>query len=268
MPRVPADGATRTSGSSRSPRTTGIARCPRRIENYVDFAHFAWVHDGVLGDRNEPEGPRPRDRTGRPARLRFDHPHMAEPPDSAKNKGLDSGGGPVEVPESTTGCSCPSRSSWTSGYPSWISVTCCSSRSAPTGPKTSRCFTFHGPRLLTRRGNRPRHDRVQRAGDRPGTSPSCSRRGPRSCRWTCPPEVQIKGSDRVAVEYRRWLKRSPSAPTHPESPSRASSPGAAPLSEPTTSERSHRCNLLQQPEKSQHGRAVVLSPAHSTWVGR
>ena len=23
---------------------------PRRIENYVDFGHFAWVHDGVLGD--------------------------------------------------------------------------------------------------------------------------------------------------------------------------------------------------------------------------
>ena len=22
---------------------------PRRIENYVDFGHFAWVHDGVLG---------------------------------------------------------------------------------------------------------------------------------------------------------------------------------------------------------------------------
>jgi len=24
----------------------------RRIENYVDFSHFAWVHDGILGDRN------------------------------------------------------------------------------------------------------------------------------------------------------------------------------------------------------------------------
>ena len=29
----------------------------RRLENYVDFAHFAWVHDGILGDRNQPEVP-------------------------------------------------------------------------------------------------------------------------------------------------------------------------------------------------------------------
>src|SRR5207244_4295669 len=27
----------------------------RRIENYVDFAHFPWVHDGILGSRDRPE---------------------------------------------------------------------------------------------------------------------------------------------------------------------------------------------------------------------
>ena len=32
-------------------------RCssPRRLENYVDFGHFAWVHDGFLGSRDHPE---------------------------------------------------------------------------------------------------------------------------------------------------------------------------------------------------------------------
>jgi methylxanthine N1-demethylase len=30
---------------------------PRRLENFVDFAHFAWVHDGVLGSRDKPEVP-------------------------------------------------------------------------------------------------------------------------------------------------------------------------------------------------------------------
>jgi Vanillate O-demethylase oxygenase C-terminal domain len=25
------------------------------VENFVDFAHFAWVHDGVLGGRDRPE---------------------------------------------------------------------------------------------------------------------------------------------------------------------------------------------------------------------
>jgi vanillate O-demethylase monooxygenase subunit len=33
---------------------TGAAR---RVENFVDLAHFAWVHDGTLGDRAEPVPP-------------------------------------------------------------------------------------------------------------------------------------------------------------------------------------------------------------------
>ena len=34
-------------------------RCsaPRRTENYCDASHLAWVHDGVLGDSNQPEVP-------------------------------------------------------------------------------------------------------------------------------------------------------------------------------------------------------------------
>jgi vanillate O-demethylase monooxygenase subunit len=29
----------------------------RRVENFLDFAHFAWVHPGTLGDRDHPEVP-------------------------------------------------------------------------------------------------------------------------------------------------------------------------------------------------------------------
>ena len=29
----------------------------RRVENFVDFSHFAWVHEGILGDRSNPEIP-------------------------------------------------------------------------------------------------------------------------------------------------------------------------------------------------------------------
>jgi vanillate O-demethylase monooxygenase subunit len=32
---------------------------PRRVENFVDLAHFAWVHDGSLGRRDEPVPPVP-----------------------------------------------------------------------------------------------------------------------------------------------------------------------------------------------------------------
>ena len=32
---------------------------PRRVENFVDLAHFAWVHDGTLGRRSDPVPPMP-----------------------------------------------------------------------------------------------------------------------------------------------------------------------------------------------------------------
>jgi vanillate O-demethylase monooxygenase subunit len=49
---------------------------PRRVENFVDLAHFAWVHDGSLGRRDEPvpELPDVRREAGE---LRFAY----EPPD-------------------------------------------------------------------------------------------------------------------------------------------------------------------------------------------
>ena len=28
---------------------TWAVSAPRRVENFVDLAHFAWVHDGTLG---------------------------------------------------------------------------------------------------------------------------------------------------------------------------------------------------------------------------
>ena len=43
----------------------------RRVENFVDFSHFAWVHEGILGDRSKPGDPGPRRRTGRDHTLSF-----------------------------------------------------------------------------------------------------------------------------------------------------------------------------------------------------
>ncbi len=48
----------------------------RRVENFVDLAHFAWVHDGSLGRRDEPVPPLPDiERVG--SELRF----VYEPPE-------------------------------------------------------------------------------------------------------------------------------------------------------------------------------------------
>jgi phenylpropionate dioxygenase-like ring-hydroxylating dioxygenase large terminal subunit len=40
-----------------TPSTNWKCSAPRRTENYTDLAHFAIVHDGTLGDVNEPEIP-------------------------------------------------------------------------------------------------------------------------------------------------------------------------------------------------------------------
>lgn len=39
----------------RGPVTEWKCASPRRLENYVDFGHFSWVHDGYLGSRESPE---------------------------------------------------------------------------------------------------------------------------------------------------------------------------------------------------------------------
>ncbi len=49
---------------------------PRRIENFVDLAHFAWVHDGTLGRRDAPVPPVPEVRREQ-GELRFEY----APPD-------------------------------------------------------------------------------------------------------------------------------------------------------------------------------------------
>ena len=49
---------------------------PRRVENFVDLSHFAWVHDGTLGDRTQPVPPIPVVRR-EAGELRFEY----DPPD-------------------------------------------------------------------------------------------------------------------------------------------------------------------------------------------
>src|SRR5262249_19094309 len=72
----------------------------RRIENYVDFAHFAWVHDGILGSREHPEVPDHEVwRDGH--RLRFGeaffHEAHAEPEHGEVARSRDRGGLPDQT---------------------------------------------------------------------------------------------------------------------------------------------------------------------------
>ncbi len=53
---------------------------PRRVENFVDLAHFAWVHDGTLGQRDQPVPPVPEiRRQGGELRFEYDPPPMPTP---------------------------------------------------------------------------------------------------------------------------------------------------------------------------------------------
>lgn len=53
---------------------------PRRVENFVDLAHFAWVHDGTLGRRDDPVPPLP-ELHREEGELRFQYDPPAFDPD-------------------------------------------------------------------------------------------------------------------------------------------------------------------------------------------
>jgi vanillate O-demethylase monooxygenase subunit len=52
---------------------------PRRVENFVDLAHFAWVHDGTLGSRTQPVPPDVTvERMGGELRFAFEPPAVVD----------------------------------------------------------------------------------------------------------------------------------------------------------------------------------------------
>ena len=64
------------------PYTWPVA-APRRVENFVDLAHFAFVHDGSLGRRDRPVPPLPAiDRQGPELRFDYEPPAYPDDPDS------------------------------------------------------------------------------------------------------------------------------------------------------------------------------------------
>ena len=52
---------------------------PRRLENFVDFSHFAFVHDGSIGSRSRPEVDTVEPWREEEGVLRFERPALKEP---------------------------------------------------------------------------------------------------------------------------------------------------------------------------------------------
>jgi vanillate O-demethylase monooxygenase subunit len=186
------------------PEYTWQTSTHRRIENYVDISHFAWVHDGVLGDHNRPEVVDfdvDRDDTS----LRFSYVDQVETTGIGKNEGLDyddSGGFPAELsyrlfPPGTVLLEQTLPNDHT--YALFFST-------SPVGPKETRNFTF-----MARDYNLTDPDEGDRAmleyndlvvsQDKPVVE---SQR-PEQLPFDLSAELHIRGVDRVSLEYRKWL---------------------------------------------------------------
>lgn len=80
------------------PNTEWNCSPPRRTENYTDLSHFAFIHDGFLGDRNQPGIP--EHRVWQPAehllRMVLDKP-MVEPAAAGKNSSMSTDQDSVDV---------------------------------------------------------------------------------------------------------------------------------------------------------------------------
>jgi methylxanthine N1-demethylase len=179
----------------------------RRIENYVDFGHFAWVHDGVLGSRDHPEVP-DHEVWREGAELRFGYTNFVEPVATTKNEGLGGLGDDSTEP-------IPTQIAYRLFMPSTVLLdqelpgghhyllffTVC-----PVGPRTVRAFTLMGRDYLLadpEAGDRTmlEFNDLVIAQDRPIVE---SQR-PENLPFDLTAELHVRGSDKVSLEYRKWL---------------------------------------------------------------
>jgi phenylpropionate dioxygenase-like ring-hydroxylating dioxygenase large terminal subunit len=165
---------------------------PRRVENFVDLAHFAWVHDGTLGRRDEPVPPSPTlARLDGELRFHFDPPPIEEQPDTAL-VGVSDYRLPipltVNIDFEIAGLAGVRRHLWMTA--------------SPVDPGTSRSFWTVARNDGHDEPDEPHLEfqRIVLAEDEPVV---CNQ---------VPPELPLDPgaelsvkSDRVSVEYRRWL---------------------------------------------------------------
>jgi len=172
----------------------------RRVENYVDFAHFAWVHDGILGDRNHPEVPDHEVwREGAELRTAVD---TEEPTAALRNRGRSATAEKV-ITHREYRIFIP-NAAWVNHVMSppprryVLFMTVC-----PIAPKRTRTFTF-----VTRNFDLDSPD--QQYVDNDTTiigqdKPIVESQRPEELPVDLSAELHIRGADRVSVEYRKWL---------------------------------------------------------------
>jgi vanillate O-demethylase monooxygenase subunit len=171
----------------------------RRVENYVDFAHFAWVHDGILGDHNHPEVPDHEVwRQGCELRMRV---AMEEPTANTKNEQIVTDAATL-VTQKAYRMFMP-NAIWLQhriagdNYFVLFMATC------PMAPKRTRTFTFNARNydLAVDDQKYIDYQHLIVGQDQPITE---SQR-PEELPVDLSAELHIRGVDQVSVEYRKWL---------------------------------------------------------------
>lgn len=181
---------------------------PRRVENYTDYSHLAIVHDGFLGDREEPEIP--GHRVWREEERGLLHCRQDEDSWTRVALGSDEGlGGRSDG----SGGYMRYRTDWTLSMPLTIGLTVTLEdggsyhllfHPTPIGPKRTRNFT-----IASRDFGDPADDEREVADferliyeqDRPVVE---SQR-PEQLPEDLSEEMHLKGVDTFSIEYRRWL---------------------------------------------------------------
>lgn len=175
----------------------------RRLENYFDFSHFAFVHDGILGDRSQAEiADYEVRREG--AEIRMLAGPFIEYTDNVKNVEVgDKVAGAPETYEAwkryrvfmPNAMLLNSSAGVTADYVLFVAL-------APVGPKTTRCFTMVARNYALDEDEKFREfQHVILSQDQPVVE---SQR-PEELPEDLSEEMHVKGADLGTLEYRKWL---------------------------------------------------------------
>ncbi len=172
----------------------------RRLENYFDFSHFAHVHHGVLGDRNDAAiADYSVRRDG--GEIRIDAGPFLEFTDNPKNKGVATSGETYEAWKRyrifmpNTMLLHSSAGSEGQDYTLFVAV-------APVEPRRSRCFTIQSRNYAL---DQDQEFRDLQALILEQDKPVVESQRPEELPDDLAAEMHVKGADAGTLEYRRWL---------------------------------------------------------------
>jgi phenylpropionate dioxygenase-like ring-hydroxylating dioxygenase large terminal subunit len=173
----------------------------RRLENYFDFSHFAFVHDGILGDSEDAEiADYDVKRVG--SEVRINAGPFIEFTDNVKNEALAGSVGATYEAWKRYRVFMPNTmllhsSAGPSGedYVLFVAV-------APLAPKVVRCFTIQSRNYALDKDQEFRDLQAVILGQ---DQPVVESQRPEELPDDLSAEMHVRGADAGTLEYRRWL---------------------------------------------------------------